>query len=159
MHQAAPKFCCALTTRPQSTACRRSTLPTTLKSHTSGNANPPRDQRHDGQHVGGEVGEYGWQGFSHHAGHEKYQAPMPERVQNNQGRQRLFDGLSRELGRHVPLGDQSVDDPAQQKLQAEDGGLVHCRRPRSAALARQRQAITDRHHGDADSFILADLLV
>ncbi len=45
MYQAAPMICYAPTLRPRNTAWNKSTVPTTLKSHTSGSAAPQRPRR------------------------------------------------------------------------------------------------------------------
>ena len=135
MYQAAPMCSWASTVRPRTTAWSRSTAPTILKSHTSGSAirQPPRRASRARMArmpvakvaVGGGIGERRRQGLGHHAGHEKKQPDMAERVGEDQRHKRLVDRFCREPRRHVPLRDQHVDDQAQQELEAEDSRMFH----------------------------------
>src|SRR5436190_90029 len=64
--------------------------------------------------------ERGREGGAHHGRDEEHHPQVAKRVEEEQRRQRRRERQRRQPRRHVPAGDERVQDQAEQELQAED---------------------------------------
>src|SRR2546422_11158845 len=98
----------------------------TLFPYTTLFRSPQRDDREERQErgeqvaVGGRDRERGREGGAHHGRDEEHHPQVAKRVEEEQRRQRRRERQRRQPWRHVPAGDERVQDQAEQELQAED---------------------------------------